>query len=65
MFRLLIGLATFLTPYHLNIFFNAFFYFILITSAHNYDNDNIIVSFGETLENLAATLNHHSSVSEL
>ena len=73
MFRLLTGLATIsgipqesmVGLIHLNIFFNAFFYFILITSAHNYDNDNILVNFGKTLKNLTATLSHHSSVSEL
>ena len=35
-----------------NIFFNDFFYVVLIASAHNYVDDNTLTSFGKTLEDL-------------
>ena len=39
-------------PIPFNIFFNDFFYVILIASAHNYVDDNTLASFGKTLEDL-------------
>ena len=41
----------------LNIFFNDFFV-ILIASAHNYADDNILTSFGKTYEDLVKKLEH-------
>ena len=39
-------------PILLNIFFNDFFYVILIASAHNYADDNTLTSLAKTLEDL-------------
>ena len=41
----------------LNIFFNDFFV-ILIASAHNYADDNTLISFGKTYEDLVKKLEH-------
>ena len=37
-------------PILLNIFFNDFFYFKLVASAHNFADDNILSSFAKTTE---------------
>ena len=40
------------SPILFNIFFNDFFYVILIVSVDNYADDNTLTSFGKTLEGL-------------
>ena len=45
-------------PILYNIFFNDFFYVILIASAHNYADDNTLTSFGKTPEDLIKKLEH-------
>ena len=45
-----------------NILFNDFFYVILIASAHNYTYDNLLTSFGKTLEDLTKILEHECEV---
>ena len=45
-------------PILYNIFFNDFFYVILIASAHNYVDDNTLTSFGKTPEDLIKKLEH-------
>ena len=49
-------------PRFLNIFFNDFFYVILIASSHNYADDNTFTSFGKTLEDLIKKLEHECEV---
>ena len=49
-------------PIFLNIFFNDFFYIILIASAHNYADDNTLTSFRKTLEDLIKKLEHECEV---
>ena len=49
-------------PILFNIFFNDFFYVILIASAHNYADDNTLTSFGKTLEDLIKKLEHECEV---
>ena len=39
-------------PILFNIFFNDFFYFILVASAHNFVDDNTLSGFAKTIENL-------------
>ena len=39
-----------------NIFFNDFFYVILIASAHNYADSNTLTSFGKTLKDFIQIL---------
>ena len=47
-----VSLGFIVGPILFNIFFNDFFYSILIASAHNYADDNTLTSFGKTLEDL-------------
>ena len=49
-------------PMLFNIFFNAFFYVILIASSHNYVDDNTLTSFGKTLEDLIKIPERESKV---
>ena len=46
------------SPILFNVFFNDFFYVILIASAHNYADDNTLTSFGKTYEDLVKKLEH-------
>ena len=46
----------------LYIFFNDFFCFILIASAHNYADDNALTSFGKTFKELIKILEHKCEV---
>ena len=39
-----------------NLFFNDFFYFILLATAHNFANDNIPACFGKTINELIGSL---------
>ena len=50
------------SPILFNVFFNDFFYVILIASAHNYADDNTLTSFGKTLEDLIKKLEHEYEV---
>ena len=47
-------------PLLFNIFFNDFFYFILVASAHNFADDNTLSSFAKTIENLISILESES-----
>ena len=49
-------------PILFNIFFNDFFYIILIASPHNYADDNTLISFGKFLEDLIKILEHECEV---
>ena len=43
-------------PFLFNIFFNDFFYFMLVASGLNFADDNILSSFAKTIENLISML---------
>ena len=45
-----------------NIFFNDFFYFILLTSNHNFADDNTLSSFAKKIENLISILESESEI---
>ena len=49
-------------PILFNIFFNGFFYVMLIASADNYADDNTLTSFVKTLEDLIKKLEHECEV---
>ena len=49
-------------PILFNIFFNDFFYFILVASAHNFADDNTLSSFAKTIENLVSILESESEI---
>ena len=49
-------------PVLFNIFINDFFFVILIASAHNYVDDNLLSSVGKTLEDLIKILEHECKV---
>ena len=49
-------------PIPFNIFFNDFFFVILIASVHNYVDDNTLTNFGKTLEDLIKKLEHECEV---
>ena len=49
-------------PILLNIFFNDFFYFKLVASAHNFADDNILSCFAKTTENLISILQSESEI---
>ena len=49
-------------PILFNIFFNDFFYFILVASAHNFADDNTLSSFAKTIENLINILESESEI---
>ena len=50
-------------PILFNIFFNDFFYFILVASAHNFADDNTFSSFAKTtIENLISILESESEI---
>ena len=42
-------------PILFNIFFSDFFQFILVASAHNFADDNTLLSFAKTVENLISS----------
>ena len=44
-------------PISFNIFFNDFFYFILVALGHNFADDNTLSSFPKTIGNLISILN--------
>ena len=43
-------------PILFNFFFNDFFYFILVASAHNFADDKTLSSFAKTIEKLISLL---------
>ena len=45
-----------------NIFFKDFFYFILVTSAYNFADDNTISIFAKTIEDLISILESESEI---
>ena len=47
-------------PILLNIFFNDFFYFMLVASTHNFADDSTLSSFAKTIENLISILESES-----
>ena len=49
-------------PILFNFFFNDFFYFILVASAHNFADDNTLSSFAKTIENLITILEPESEI---
>ena len=49
-------------PILFKIFFNDFFYFILVASAHNFADDNTLASFTKTIENLISILESESEI---
>ena len=49
-------------PILFKIFFNDFFYFILVASAYNFADDNILASFTKTIENLISILESESEI---
>ena len=49
-------------PILFNIFFNDFFYFILVASAHNFADNNTLSSFTKTMENLISILESESEI---
>ena len=49
-------------PILFNIFFNDFFFFLLVTSAHNFANDNTLSSFAKRIENLYSILESESEI---
>ena len=49
-------------PILFNFFFNDFFYFILVASAHNFADDNTLSSFAKTIENLVSILESESEI---
>ena len=49
-------------PIPFNIFFNDFFFVILIASVHNYVDDNTLTNFGKTLEDLFKKLENECEV---
>ena len=50
------------SPILFNIFFNDFFYIILVVSANDYADDNNLTSFGKTLEDLIKKLERECEV---
>ena len=49
-------------PTLFKIFFNDFFYFILVALAHNFADDNTLSSFAKTMENLISILESESDL---
>ena len=49
-------------PILFDIFFNDFFYFLLVASAHNFADDNTLSSFAKTIENLISILESESEI---
>ena len=49
-------------PILFNIFFNDFFYFILVASAHNFAYNNTLSSFAKTIENIISILESESEI---
>ena len=49
-------------PILFKIFFNDFFYFILVASAHNFADDNTLLSFAKAIENLISILESESKI---
>ena len=49
-------------PILFNIFFNDFFYFLLVASAHNLADYNTLSSFAKTIENLINILESESEI---
>ena len=49
-------------PILFNIFFNDFFYFILVASAHTFADDDNLSSFAKTIENLISILESESEI---
>ena len=49
-------------PILFNIFFNHFFYFVLVVSAHNFADDNTLPSFAKIIENLLSLLESKSEM---
>ena len=49
-------------PILFKIFFDDFFYLILVASAHNFADDNTLSSFAKTVENLISILESESEI---
>ena len=49
-------------PILFDIFFNDFFYFLLVASAHNLADYNTLLSFAKTIENLINILESESEI---
>ena len=50
------------SPILFNIFFNDFFYVILVTSAHNFADDNTLSSSAKIIDNLISILESESKI---
>ena len=51
-----------LSPILYNLFFNDFFYFILLATAHNFADDNTLAYFSTTIQELIASLESECEV---
>ena len=44
------------------MFYNDFFYFVLVASAQNFADDNTVLTFAKTIENLISILESESEI---
>ena len=51
-----------LSPILYNLFFNDFFYFILLATAHNFADDNTLACFSKTIQELIGSLTYECKV---
>ena len=51
-----------LCPISYNLFFNDFFYFILLATAHNFADDNTLACFSKTIQELIGSLESECEV---
>ena len=51
-----------LSPILYNLFFNDFFYFILLATAHNFADDNTLACFSKTIQELIGSLESECEV---
>ena len=49
-------------PILFNMFYNDFFYFVLVASAQNFADDNTVLTFAKTIENLISILESESEI---
>ena len=54
--------VSFVGPILFNIFFNDFFHFILVASAHNFADNNTLSSVAKTIKNLISILESESEI---
>ena len=54
--------SSLVSPILFDLFFNDFYYFIFVVSAHNFAVDNTLSRFAETIENLISNLESESEI---